>query len=75
MKMIFEYLDDEKRVVDLVPGIASYPTRSLKNSQRFIKATLPNEYQEDEAFLSKIRNSAHHDYVDSEDLFSFIGGD
>ena len=75
MKIVFEYKDDENRVVSLVQGICSYPTRSLVKSERFVKATLPNEYEGDESLLGKLRASAHHDYVNNEDLFEFIGGD
>ena len=74
MNIVFEYKDDPKKVVSLVQGIASYPTRSI-NGQRFIKATLPVEFKDDKSMLAKIGASAHHDYIGGDDLFEFIGDD
>ena len=73
MKIVLRYLSDEPKVIDYNQSVNSLPTRSVVKNEKFINAMIPSELKSDVKFISKLKASAHLDYIGSEDLITFVG--
>ena len=72
MKIVLHYETGANMALDYNPLKSSLPTRHPDTGERYIHAILPGELKDDEAYLKRLRASAYHEVVGSDDLFEFI---
>ena len=72
MKIILTYKNGPNQVLDYNPHTSSLPTRSAESNERYIHAIIPVEIKSEENYLDRLKLSAHHEFIGSEDLFEFI---
>ena len=72
MKIILQYKNGPEQALDYNPNKSSLPTRHPDTDERYIHAIIPDGIKGDETYMDRLKLSAHHEFIGSEDLFEFI---
>ena len=72
MKIILQYEDGPNQVLDYNPNSSSLATRHPDTDERYIHAKMPVELKEDVPYIYRLKNSAHPEFIETDDLFEFI---
>ena len=72
MKIILNYKHGPNQVLSYNPNATSLPTRNEDTDERYSHATIPAELKDEQEYLSRLKVSAHPEFIGSENLFEFI---
>ncbi len=72
MKIVLHYKHGANQVLDYNPNKSSLPTRHPDTDERYIHAIIPSEIKDNESYMNRLKASAHHSSIGSEDLFEYI---
>ena len=71
MKIVLNYKTGTNQVLDYNPNKSSLPTRHPDTDERYIHAILPVEIEDEKEYLHRLKSSAHHEFIGSDDLFEY----
>jgi len=68
------YKSDEPRMIKYENNVSSISTRSIINSERFIRAVMPEEVSTDKVFMKRLFSSAER-FIKYNDVFDIVGSE